>query len=85
MEIASNPRVELCYLDEQHDQVRITGFAEVVTDQVLLGEIWSSNPLLRKYLGTPENPELIIYCIRPERVRYMREWALRYEEVPLPA
>src|SRR4051812_9294977 len=27
-EIASNPRVELCYLDDQHGQVRITGVAE---------------------------------------------------------
>jgi uncharacterized pyridoxamine 5'-phosphate oxidase family protein len=24
-EIAANPKVELCYLDEQHNQVRITG------------------------------------------------------------
>ena len=31
-EIAANPRVELCYLDDHHDQVRITGVAEVVTD-----------------------------------------------------
>ena len=75
-EIAANPKVELCYLDEHHDQVRIT-------DAVLLREIWESNPLLRRYLGTPENPALIIYRIRPERVRFMREWALEYHEVPL--
>jgi general stress protein 26 len=84
-EIASNPKVELCYLDEQHDQVRITGVAEILTDKETLAEIWSGNPLLRKYLGSPDNPELIIYCIRPVRVRYMREWALQYQEVPLPA
>ena len=46
-------------------------------------EIWESNPLLRKYLGTPHNPELLIYRIRPERVRLMHEWALEYAEVPL--
>src|SRR3954469_11284473 len=46
-EIAANPRVELCYLDEKHDQVRITGVAEVITDLALLGEIWDANPLLR--------------------------------------
>ena len=80
-EIAANPRVELCYLDDAHDQVRITGLAEVLTDRAVLDEIWQSNPLLRRYLGTPENPELIIYVIRPERVRFMREWALEYHEV----
>ncbi len=82
-EIAANPKIELCYLDGNHDQVRISGVAEVLTDAVLLGEIWESNPLLRRYLGSPGNPELIIYCIRPERVRFMREWALQYHEVPL--
>ncbi len=82
-EIESNPKVELCYLDEGHDQVRITGMAEVVTDTGLLQEIWDENPLLRKYLGTIDNPELIVYRIRPVRVRYMKEWALAYHEVSL--
>jgi general stress protein 26 len=82
-EIAANPKVELCYLDERHDQVRITGFAEVLTDAAILGEIWEANALLRRYLGSPQNPELIIYRIRPERVRFMREWALDYHEVPI--
>ena len=82
-EIAANPNVELCYLDERHDQVRITGVAEVLADRAKLQEIWAGNALLRRYLGRPENPELIIYRIRPERVRFMREWALEYHEVPL--
>src|ERR1700712_5947914 len=51
-EIAANPKVELCYLDDHHDQVRITGVAEPVEDPALLGEIWAANPLLRNYLGS---------------------------------
>ena len=82
-ELAANVRCELCYLDDRHDQVRITGVAEVVTDPATLHAIWEGNPLLRKYLGTPDNPELIIYRIRPTRVRFMREWALEYLEIPL--
>lgn len=82
-ELEANPRVELCYLDDGHDQVRLTGRAEVVTDRALLREIWDVNPLLRHYLGTPESPELIVYRIVPERVRFMREWALEYHDVPL--
>ena len=82
-EIAANPKVELCYLDSNHDQVRITGVAEVLSDQGLLMEIWDANPLLRQYLRTPDNPDLIIYRIAPEKVRFMREWALEYLDVPL--
>jgi len=84
-EIALNPNVELCYLNDHHDQVRITGCAEVLTDRALLAEIWSANSLLRKYLGTPDNPDLVIYRIRPTRVRFMREWALDYHDVPIEA
>jgi general stress protein 26 len=82
-EIAANPKVELCYLAGNHDQVRITGVAEVVQDRPLLEEIWDANPLLRQYLGSLDNPALIVYRIRPTRVRFMREWALDYHEVPL--
>ena len=81
-EIEANPKVELCYLDDSHDQVRLTGIAEVVADRALLQEIWDSNPLLRQYLGSLDNPELIVYRIQPTRVRFMREWALDYYEVP---
>lgn len=80
-EIAANPKVELCYLDEGHNQVRITGFAEIVNEQELLKEIWDANPLMRQYLGSLDNPDLIVYRIRPNRVRYMQEWALEYFEV----
>jgi general stress protein 26 len=82
-EIEANPWVELCYLSPEHDQVRLTGIAEIVTDRSLLQEIWRANPLLRHYLGSLDNPQLIVYRIRPEQVRFMREWALDYHDVPL--
>ncbi len=82
-EIGANPKVELCYLAPNHDQVRITGLAVVLDDPALTEEIWEANPLLRQYLGMSDNPELIIYRIVPSRVRFMREWALNYHDVPL--
>lgn len=81
-EIEANSSVELCYLDQDHNQIRITGQAEVVTDRALLQEIWDSYKLLQQFLGSIDNPELIVYRIVPQRVRYMREWALEYYEVP---
>ena len=81
-EIEANPRVEICYLDGHNDQVRITGVAEVVTDQAIKAEIWDSNHHLRNYLGNSENPDFILYRVVPPRVRFMKEWALTYREVP---
>ena len=83
LELEANPAVELCYLDEGHDQVRIAGTAELVLDTATRQTIWSRNPLLRAFLGTIENPEFMLYRIRPERVLFMREWALEYHRVPI--
>lgn len=82
-EIAANPAVELCYMNEEHHQVRISATAEIVSDQEILARIWESNPLLRSYLKTPDNPQLIVYRMVPNRVRFMQEWALQYVEIPL--
>ncbi len=84
-EIEANPSVELAYLSADHDQLRISGRAEVVTARALLEEIWAANPLMRHYLGSLDNPELVIYRIVPERVRFMREWSLEYHDVPIDA
>ncbi|MEM7025046.1 MAG: pyridoxamine 5'-phosphate oxidase family protein, partial [Pseudomonadota bacterium] len=35
-EIAANPAVELCYMSAGHDQLRISGRAEIVTERPLL-------------------------------------------------
>ena len=81
-EIAQNAKVELCYMSDSHDQVRITGLAQVVTDGEVIQEIWDANPLLRSYLGAIDNPEFLLYRIEPTAVRFMREWALEYHDVP---
>ena len=83
LEIETCPKVEMCYLDDGHDQVRITGVAEHVTDSQVLQGIWDTNPLLQQFLGTIDNPEFILYKVTPSRVRFMREWALEYHEVDI--
>ena len=80
-ELLANQKVELCYMSDKHDQVRITGIAEQVVERDVIQGIWDTNPLLRSYLVTIDNPEFILYRIVPIRVRFMREWALDYHDV----
>lgn len=82
-QIEANPHVELCYLTGGHDQVRVEGVAVPVTDPAVRQAIWDANPLLRAYLKSIENPEFLLYRVDPGRVRYMKEWALEYAEVPI--
>jgi uncharacterized pyridoxamine 5'-phosphate oxidase family protein len=82
-EIANNPRVELCYLDTHHRQVRITGVAEVVNDSTLLQEVAGANTLLHACLETIDRSQFVLYRVRPTQVRYMQGWAADYHKVPL--
>lgn len=83
VELAANPKVELCFLSPSDDQVRITGIAELVTDDATQQEAFRRDKLLKHYLKSPDNPEFALYRIRPVQVRFMREWALEYFDVPL--
>ena len=82
-ELDENAKVELCYMSDKHDQVRITGIAERVVERDVIEGIWEANPLLRSYLVTMDNPEFMLYRIVPIRVRFMREWALDYLDVEM--
>ena len=82
-EIGDSAKVELCYLTKDHDQVRITGTAYTIEDMSVKQQIWDTNPLLRAYLKSVDNPEFVLYRVDPAHVRYMREWALDYYDVPI--
>ena len=81
-EIAANPKVELCYLDPDHNQVRITGVAEIVTDRpcsMRSGRaILFCAPISAR--RTIPRSSSIALCLH--QVRYMREWALEYLKCP---
>ena len=80
-ELAENQKVELCYMSERHDQVRITGLAQVVTEREVVQEIWDANPLLRSFLVRSTTPSSCCTAMVPIHVRFMREWALEYHDV----
>ncbi len=82
-QIRANDKVELCFMTEEHDQVRLRGRAIETTDRERRLEIWNRYTLLRKYFKSVDNPEFILYEVRPERVLYMKEWELEYKEVAL--
>ena len=82
-ELAANANVEMCYMTPGHDQVRLTGVAHEVTDRAVKLELWESTPLLRMYLPSAQDPQFVLYRVEPTRVRFMREWALEYFEVPV--
>jgi general stress protein 26 len=82
-QVRANGRVELCFMTDDHQQVRIAGRAVEHSDHTARRNVWDRYPLLGRYFKGIDDPDFILYEVRPERVRYMKEWALTYEEVPL--
>ncbi len=72
-------------MTEHHDQVRITGIAHTITDMAIKQARWDESPLLQQFLPDVNNPEFVLYRVEPTQVRYMKEWALAYFDVPIEA
>ncbi len=64
--------------EDQQDQFSILN-AFLTTCHHFFGDFGA----LIQSVDDPRRPELIIYRIQPDRVRFMREWALEYHEVPV--
>jgi general stress protein 26 len=56
-QMAHNPHVELCYIDDQRRHLRVSGTAEAVDDAALKDKMWEIHPSLREYFRSPRSPQ----------------------------
>ena len=86
-EIEARPSVEICFVDKEHWQVRVSGQALVVDDRSVkrrLIETTLSPKLWRGFFPDGENDaQFILYRIVPERIEWMKEWELEYRVAEL--
>ncbi len=86
-EIRANPDVEICFVDAEHWQVRVTGTAEVVDDLDIKGHLMETtlSPKLWRgfFPGGPSDERYILYRIRPRSFEWMKEWELRYRRAEM--
>ena len=82
-EVQRNPKTELCYMTNEHDQVRITGVIQTITDDAVRFELWNQSPLLQQFIPDVNDPQFVLYKVEPIQVRFMKEWALAYTEVSI--
>jgi len=85
-QLKNNPKVELCFVDDRHRQVRIQGRAELVESieekgrlmkQYLSAAMWS------QYFKGPDDPLFALYRIRPEHMEWMDSGQIFYRPVDL--
>ena len=87
-EIASNPNVEICFVDAEHWQVRVAGTARVEARREVkqrLMETTLSPQLWRGFFpGGPDDEKFVLYRIEPESFEWMQEWELSYRRADAP-
>ena len=86
-ELRANPKVEICFVDAEHWQVRVAGTAVVVEDASVkkkLMETMLSPQLWRGFFPDGETDErFVLYRIQPRSFEWMKEWELSYRRVEL--
>ena len=84
--IQANPKVELCYVDSGHRQVRIEGNAMVVDSIEEKGRLMKQylNPQMWKgFFKGPDDPLFALYRIQPRKIEWMESGQVSYRSVDL--
>jgi general stress protein 26 len=87
-EIEADPRVELCFVDDSHRQVRVEGEAEVVGDVAVKAGVMESEltpAMWKKYLNGPDDPLFGLLRVRPTRFEWNVSGEVTYRTVEPPA
>ena len=86
-ELEANPRVEICFVDAEHWQVRVAGTAVVVEDASVKKELIEttlSPQLWHGFFPDAEADErFVLYRIEPKSFEWMKEWEMSYRRVEL--
>ncbi len=69
-EFAGNPRVELCFVDQDKTHVRIEGTIDVSGGGDAKRALLENHPPARRHFGDPDHPNLVHVEVIPTRVRW---------------
>jgi len=78
-QLAANPRVELCYMDADHNHLRLRGRAEVCDDPAARRRMWDAYPLMHDYFQGPDDPQYVLLRFTTEEAMRMASMSRRYE------
>lgn len=72
-QLARDPHVELCFMDERFRHLRVQGTFEMVDDPTLKRRMWEQNQAMKEYFDSPDDPEYVLFKIRVQEALLMEE------------
>ena len=83
VDVSKHPQVEYCFADKEGKHVRMQGTCRISTKAEPKAKLIELYPFLGKYFKGPDDPNYVVLCMKPERIRFMGEGSMEYDEVPI--
>ncbi|MBN2055870.1 pyridoxamine 5'-phosphate oxidase family protein [bacterium] len=83
-ELAAEPRVEVCFIDEKKNHVRIEGLVSLQGGEREKARLLELNPKVGRHFNGGSDPMFVHIEVRPRRIRWKEPGFSEYHEVDLP-
>ena len=83
-ELEQNEQVEICFLDDDLFQVRISGRAQLDGGEQQKARLLELNPKVGRHFDGARDPKFVHVEIRPTRIRHKPTGFSEYTQVELP-
>ncbi|MDQ7778842.1 MAG: pyridoxamine 5'-phosphate oxidase family protein [Planctomycetota bacterium] len=80
-QVKLNPRIELCYINDKCEHVRMAGPARVWTSLVTRRELYSRAKWLADHFKTPTDPRFGLLRFKPKKAEVMLAGKYEYDTV----
>lgn len=80
-QIAANPRVELCLMDNRMRHARVSGTARIIDGAEERQSLWELSEQLHQYFKGPDDPRFVIVEIAPTEISWMAEADSAYHRI----
>ncbi|MCD6328402.1 hypothetical protein J7M28_12745 [bacterium] len=83
VDVSKHPQVEYCFADKEGKHVRMQGTCRISTKAEPKAKLIELYPFLGKFFKGPDDPNYVVLCMKPERIRFMGEGSMEHDEVPI--
>ena len=82
-QIATNPHVELCYMDDEGRHLRLAGAAQLVDDPANKEQLWQEHPILKEYFSSSRSPDYRLIKVVLNEALLMEEKDENYQTLQM--
>ena len=84
MQLRKVPYAEYCFSDREGKHVRIAGPCTISTNNDDKLKLYEAVPILKNYIKDPAEPKYVVIRMKPNRIRFMAQAGMGYEDIEVP-